>query len=209
MAIIILILLGLLIITFRVFKIGDYFSPWFISAAVWFTIILLFQFEGHLLYPIKNQFYNCFFIWMPLFFISSIVTYYVFPSNNDEESRCIKEKSINMSLFNILYFISMVLTPLYVYQILKVVTMFDTEEFFYNLRVLAVYGDEGYGFLQYSYVLNQTLFIIGMWKYPKIPAWQLTTILIACLMGQFAIMEKSGIFLIAIATLFILYTKRA
>lgn len=208
MDIVILTLLGLLIIIFRIFKIGDYFSPWFITIAVWFMILLLFQFEGDLLYPIEEQFYRCFFIWIPLFLTSSLITYYVYPSRGNEDLRSYREKSINMMLFYVLYTISIVITPLYVYKIFNVVTMFDTEEIFYNLRLLAIYSDGGYGFLQYSYIVNQALFIVALWKYPQIPAWQLITIIIACLMGQVAIMEKSGMFLMTIATLFVLYTRR-
>jgi oligosaccharide repeat unit polymerase len=111
-------------------------------------------------------------------------------------------------MFNAIFLIAMVTTPLYVYQIIKIVTMFDTTDMLYNLRLLAVYGNHDLGFLQYSYIINQSLFVVAIWQYPKIPLWQIIAIIITNLMGQFAIMEKSGIFFLVITTLFVLYEKK-
>ena len=101
----------------------------------------------------------------------------------------------------------MVITPLYLYKIIQVVMMFDPSDMLNNIRMLAVYGDEDYGFLNYSYVLNQVLLIVGLWRYPKVPMWQLATIIIASLMSAFAIMEKGMLFFLFAAVLFILYEK--
>ena len=102
----------------------------------------------------------------------------------------------------------MVITPLYLYKIMQVVMMFDSSDMLNNIRMLAVYGDENYGFLNYSYVLNQVLLVVGLWRYPKVPLWQLITIIIASLMSAFAIMEKGMLFFLFAGVLFVLYEKR-
>ena len=86
--------------------------------------------------------------------------------------------------------------------------MFDSSDMLNNIRMLAVYGDENYGFLNYSYVLNQVLLVVGLWRYPKVPLWQLITIIIASLMSAFAIMEKGMRFFLFAGVLFVLYEKR-
>ena len=92
--------------------------------------------------------------------------------------------------------------------IMQVVMMFDSSDMLNNIRMLAVYGDENYGFLNYSYVLNQVLLVVGLWRYPKVPLWQLITIIIASLMSAFAIMEKGMLFFLFAGVLFVLYEKR-
>ena len=208
MDIIIIIILGCALISFKFFKVGDYFSPWFITCVVWFTILLLFLFEGKLLYPLETQFYTCLALWVPIFTTSGLITYYTLPTSGNADYECIRPKEIHIKLYNFLYIFAIITTPLFFIQIFKVVSQFDLNDIFYNIRVLAVYGDEDYGFLKYSYIINQVIFAVGVWAYPKIPKWQLTTIVITNLLGQFALMEKSGIFFLAITTIFVLYEKK-
>jgi oligosaccharide repeat unit polymerase len=207
MEILIIIILSLMIGCFVYFKVGDYFAPWFITTGVWLAILVMFQFQRGLLYPLSDQFYNCVLIWVPIFCLSSLITYYVLPKVKDETHTSVMRTEINKWLFNAIFIIAVVTTPLYVYQIIKIVTMFDTTDMLFNLRLLAVYGDHDLGFLQYSYIINQSLFVIAIWQYPKVPIWQIIVILIMNLMGQFAIMEKSGVFFLVITTLFVLYEK--
>ncbi len=208
MDIIILITLGCALVSFKIFKIGDYFSPWFITCAVWFAILFMFQFEADLLYPLGTKFYSCLCVWVPIFVFSGLVTYYSLPENIKPEEKCIELKEIHINFYNLLYVFAIVTTPLFFMQIFKVVSQFDLNDIFYNLRLLAIFGDQDYGFLRYSYIVNQVIFVVGLWAYPKIPKWQLATIVVTNLIGQFAIMEKSGIFFLVIATIFVLYEKK-
>ncbi len=207
MEIVILIILALALIGFRVYKLGDYFSPWFISIGIWFVIILALQFTGDLLYPLNNQFLVSVSLWIPIICFSSMVTYYLLPSVKDEKMAVASEMPLGMRFFTIIYVISMIITPLYLYQILKIVLMFDTTDILYNIRILSVYGDQNFGILNYSYILNQVLLVIALWKYPKVPMWQLITIYIAILLSCFAIMEKGGVFFAFFATVFVLFEK--
>ncbi len=203
-----IITMTLLLVCYYVFKAGDLFAPWTITTAIWLAIVVLFQFQGDLLYPLGSQFHNCLALWLPLFCISSLLTYYVWPKVNDPERHKSTLPEINNLIFTGLYVISMVITPLYLYRIMSVVMMFDPADMLNNIRILAVFGDENYGFLNYSYVLNQVLIVVGLWRYPRIPMWQLVTIILAGMMSAFAIMEKGLIFFLFSAMMFILYEKR-
>ena len=207
MDILFILIMGIMLAAFLFFKIGDTFSPWTITTAVWLAILVMFQFQGDLLYPLGDQFYTCLALWVPLFCASALITYHVLPKSNADAGTIAQSPPISTVVFNTLYVISMVITPLYLYKIIQVVTMFDTADMLSNIRLLAVYGDESYGFLNYSYVMNQVLIVVGLWRYPKIPLWQLLTIIMAGLMSAFAIMEKGMLFFLFLSVLFVLYEK--
>ena len=207
MDILFILIMGIMLAAFLFFKIGDTFSPWTITTAVWLAIVVMFQFQGDLLYPLGDQFYTCLALWVPLFCASALITYHVLPRSNADAGTIAQSPPISTVVFNTLYVISMVITPLYLYKIIQVVTMFDTADMLSNIRLLAVYGDESYGFLNYSYVMNQVLIVVGLWRYPKIPLWQLLTIIMAGLMSAFAIMEKGMLFFLFLSVLFVLYEK--
>ena len=207
MEILFILIMGIMLAAFLFFKIGDTFSPWTITTAVWLAIVVMFQFQGDLLYPLGDQFYTCLALWVPLFCASALITYHVLPKSNADAGTIAQSPPISTVVFNTLYVISMVITPLYLYKIIQVVTMFDTADMLSNIRLLAVYGAESYGFLNYSYVMNQVLIVVGLWRYPKIPLWQLLTIIMAGLMSAFAIMEKGMLFFLFLSVLFVLYEK--
>lgn len=207
MDILFILIMGIMLAAFLFFKIGETFSPWTITTAVWLAILVMFQFQGDLLYPLGDQFYTCLALWVPLFCASALITYHVLPRSNADAGTITQSPPISTVVFNTLYVISMVITPLYLYKIIQVVTMFDTADMLSNIRLLAVYGDESYGFLNYSYVMNQVLIVVGLWRYPKIPLWQLLTIITAGLMSAFAIMEKGMLFFLFLSVLFVLYEK--
>ncbi|MBP5509195.1 MAG: oligosaccharide repeat unit polymerase [Prevotella sp.] len=208
MDLILIIIMGILLIGYMLFKAGDLFAPWTITTAVWLAIVVMFQFQGDLLYPLGTQFHTSLALWLPIFCASSLLTYYLLPAvaHPEETSRRIPETS--GLLFTTLYVISMVITPLYLYKIMQVVMMFDTADMLNNLRLLAVFGDEKYGFLNYSYVLNQVLIVVALWRYPKVPLWQVLTIVAAGMMSAFAIMEKGMLFFLFASLMYILYQKR-
>lgn len=186
----------------------DPFSPWVITLAVWIAIIVMFQFQKDLLYPLSDQFYICVTSWLIIFIVCSVATYYLMPSSGNTAETKAKDIDISMLAFNTMYVISMIITPLYLYEILQVVAMFDPADMLNNIRLLAVFGDESHGFLSYSYIMNQVLLVSGLWQYPKIPKWKLSTIFAATFMSAFAIMEKGMLFFIILVTLFVMYQKR-
>lgn len=197
------------IILFKVFNLGNYFAPWGITAIIWFAILFFYQFQGDLLYPLSQQFYYCVAIWVPVFCISGLLTFYLLPKPDaTKDYTAAASLSVNNGIFNILFWISMVLTPIYVVQIIRYAMSFDYTNLLSNLRMLAVMGDQNYGILRYTYIINQALFVIAIWKYPQIPGWKLTAVVLANVIGQLAIMEKSGMFFMVFNALFVLYEKK-
>lgn len=208
MSIVTLISLLLLMAVFAYFKIGDLFSPWMLTAGIWASILFLFQFEKDLLDPLSNQFFISLWIWVPILTSSSILTYYVLPKVSNEKIASLSEMAFNPRMFLLLFTLSTIFTPVYLYQILKVVTMFDTADLFYNIRIYAVYGNQDFGILKYLQILNQALYIVAIWHYPKTPLWQVLMLVFYNLLCTMAIMEKGIMFNVIFITLFVLYEKR-
>ena len=86
--------------------------------------------------------------------------------------------------------------------------MFDSQNMLENIRLLAVYGENNFGFLNYAHVLNQVLFIVALWNYPNTKGWKVTVLVVTNLLSCFSMMEKSGIFFIILSSLFVLFVKK-
>lgn len=205
MAILLIIFFSALIFLYRYLRLGNIFSPWFITTALWLFLVIAFNTTSTGLYPLRNRFYLCTMIWVPILSVSSILTYYSMP-----EKKCgTDEMHINFSWLNALFFLSIVFTPIYVYKIFKTVSMFGTEDLLFNLRVLANAGEEDTieKLLKYINAINQALFIICVWNYKRIGKIKLAIITTANFMCAFAIMEKGSLFFLGLVTVFILYEK--
>ena len=212
---IIIILFSILAISYLCLKIGDFFSPWIITTMIWLAIVVLFQLSGDLLYPLQDRLYTCVIIWVALMSVTSIITYYAFPAKSGFQqpqgtTPIQQDLNINNFFFTVFFVISMVCTPLYLYNIYKIISMFGTEELFFNLRVLANEGEKSMvqTILTYVGAINQALFVICIWRYPKGNKLILTAVILANLMCSIAIMEKGVLFFMLFVTLFVLYEKR-
>ena len=192
----------------RSIQFGNVFSPWSITIGIWAVILLGLYLESEQLYPLTDQFYICLAIWLTVFCTSSFTTFNVLPRLARRARTYLVSTPFNSLVFNFFFVISVAITPLYLYSILKIVSQFGTEEFIANIRIFAVHGNESFGYLGISYILNQALLIMALWRYPRIPLWKLLTIYCMALMNAFAIMEKGMLFFIVIITMFVLYEKR-
>lgn len=187
-------------------KWGSIASPWTLSITVWTTILALYYLLDTDLYPITNQFYNSFFLWLPIFCLCAIVTYNLLPSHPSSITSG-QSFEYNSFFFNFFFIISLVITPLYVYRVMQTVMMFSADDLLNNVRTLAIYG-EGQGLLNHSAVINQALLVVALWAYPKVPLWQVIALVIACLLNALAIMEKGTMFFVFICIVFVLFEKR-
>ncbi len=192
----------------RPVQFGNLFSPWSITTLIWAAILIGLFLVGDELYPLSTQFYICLAIWVTIFCVSSFTTFNLLPRMAHSVRKRLVTVPFNTYVFNFFFFISVCITPLYLYSILNVVSMFGTEDMVSNIRILAVHGHENYGYLALSYVLNQALLIMALWYYPRIPFWKLLLVYCMAFMNAFAIMEKGMLFYIVIITLFVLYEKR-
>ncbi len=185
---------------------GNVFSPWAITILIWAFVLGLYYLLDTELYPIQKQFYVCFALWFPIFCLCSLATYYILPETK-ELGPITGGINFNKSLYYFFFVISLIITPLYVYRIIQIVTMFGSDDLMNNVRTLALYG-EGQGILNYSAVINQSLFVVALWAHPKIPTWQVVLLGLACLMNGLAIMEKGTLFFVFVCLIFVLYEKR-
>ena len=158
------------------------------------------------LYPITSQFYYSFAIWVPIFCICALINYNAV-QHQDTDNLWSEGLDFNKTVFNVFFVLSLIITPLYVYRVLQIVMMFSAEDLMNNVRTLALYG-EGQGLLNYSIVINQSLFVVALWAHPKVHTWQVVTLAIACLMNSLAIMEKESMFFVFISIVFVLFEKK-
>lgn len=185
---------------------GDRFAPWSITLLVWTVLLGLYYLLDTELYPITDQFYYCLLIWLIVFCICSLTAYHIMPDVK-QETISTSIFHINKTIFNIFFAITLLITPLYLYRVLNIVMMFSAEDLMTNLRTLALYG-EGQGILNYSSVINQSLFVVALWGQPRIAKWKVAVLAIACILNGLAIMEKGTIFFVAICFIFILFERR-
>lgn len=190
---------------FKQFQLGDYFSPWVLTVFIWGFILGLYYALDTNLYPITEQFYYSLILWLPIFCVCAFVTYVLTPADHQATTSA-GGIDFNNSVFNFFFILSLIITPLYVYSVYQVVIMFGTEDLMNNLRMLAVRGG-GQGFLNYSIVINQVLFIVALWAHPKVPTWKVVVLGIACLMNALAIMEKGSLLLLFVCILFVMFEK--
>lgn len=190
----------------RNFDFGNLFSPWSITIFIWTIILGLYYLLDTELYPLSRQFYYCFCIWITIFTLCSLLIYNLFKSQ--KATKYPEENfQFNKPVFTFFFVISLIITPMYVYRVMQIVMMFSADDLLNNVRTLAIYG-EGQGFLNYSNVINQSLLVVALWAHPKVPAWQVIVLVLACLMNSLAIMEKGGIFFVFFCIVFVLFEKR-
>lgn len=183
------------------------FSPWSINFIHWAIImLLLYLLSGELLEPISRRFYVSLSLWMIIFTITSILTFFVMrPSNNNNENS--PEFSFNSRIFNFFLFFSIILTPLHFYQIYKIAALLDISELMYNIRQIAAFGDNNFGILNYALVINKALLVVALWQFPKIEKWKLFSLYILNIISATALMDKGTFFFMFFFTLFILFEK--
>lgn len=187
---------------FELTILSDYFSPWSLTIFIWALILGLYYLLNTQLYPITEQFYYCLVIWIPIFCVCSFLSYELTDSIKYDNNI-----GFNKNIFTFFLVISMIITPLYVYRIYQIVSMFSVDDLMENVRILAVFG-EGQGILGQSIILNQALLITALWAYPRIPLWQVIIAAIACCLSALAIMEKGTLFFVFICIIFVLHHKK-
>lgn len=187
-------------------QLSDYFSPWMLTIGIWAFILGLYYALDTELYPIKEQFYYCFILWTPIFCVCALAAY-LLGTRGERPSVTTSGIDYNKTIFNVFFIISLIITPLYVYRVYQIVIMFGTDDILNNVRTLAVHG-EGQGFLNYSHVLNQSLFVVALWAHPRVPTWQVVMLGFACLFNSLAIMEKGTILFIFLSIAFVLFEKQ-
>lgn len=183
---------------------GDLFSPWFITLIVWGTISLFLLFDTSL-EPTSNQFKVCLSLWLCIFCPMSLVVSNVVLK--DLKTPVQKSICANMWLFDCLLVIAILFTPLYLYQIYKIVSMFNVENLMMDVRQLAIHGD-GYGILNMTYVIDEALLLVGLWLYPRISKLKLTVVIILWIVFAMGSMAKGYFFMLFIFSAYIMFVRK-
>ena len=181
------------------------FSPWNMTIGIWGIILILINIQQSQLEPLREHFWQCLIVWIIGFVSISYLSYRINFKGHSENEGIFVSKLV----FNGLWILSMILSPLYLYTVMKVILQFDTTDMLYNIRMLTVYGDATSLLLNSTQGINIALFIAALWMYPNISKLKFISIIIAYLLVEFAMMEKSGILIMILSTLFVLYQTRA
>lgn len=190
---------------------GGLFAPWTLTLVVWAAILCLVYLQGNRLYPLTSQFYRAISLWVPILCCVAFVMYHLLPSRQPLKlggnNEVFASLHVNMRLFNALFVLVLVMTPLYAWNVYQVVSQFSTTDMLNNVRTLAVHG-EGQGILKFTIVFNQVLFLVGIWAHPQVRTWKLVAIYVANVLCALALMEKGTFFLLILCTLFMLAERR-
>lgn len=185
---------------------GNIFAPWTITILIWIAVILGIYMLGDRLYPLTSQFYICISLWISIFCISAFITYNLYQRSELHEKAIIKSLHLNKLYFYFLLIVSLTFSPLCVKKVFDIISAFSTENLMQAIRVLAVYG-EGFGIIDFSFVINKALLLVVLWRYPQISFKTIILIIGLALLNSFAVMDKGTIFFIIIIIAFILYEK--
>ena len=185
---------------------GNIFSPWGITISIWGLMFVGLNVFSDSLYPVSQSFWIAISIWIIVFVISSLATFNLLPSN--KVSMHNNGIDICMPIFNFFFYITLLFTPLYMYEVYKIVSMFDLSDIVANIRMLATKGDGRYGILNYTSVINQALLFISIWRYPKLPRWKLCLVILCCILCAIAKMEKITLFMVFVSVIYVLYEKK-
>ena len=190
------------------FETGDFFSPWSLTLVIWGGLFAMYFLQGTL-DPIGPQFVTNFILWIGTFVPSSLLTFIL--TKDEIQARPVergKSIDVNMYLFYALLVISLLFTILYAKRIYEIVSQFDTEDLLYNIRLYTIHKTDSPGILILTQGLNFSLFLTAIWLYPKISKWTIALIVAINLLLELSMMEKSGILIMVLSTLFVLYEKQ-
>ena len=187
---------------------GDFFSPWSLTIFIWAADIALYFLQGTM-YDIGPRFVSCFTVWIVTLIPASLMAYWLTQSSpKPVPADYTKPLSVPTILFNVLCVVSGLLTLVYATRVWGIVSQFDLDNLLYNLRLYIIEDNSVTGLLNHVQGLNFALFVAGLWMYPKIPKWQLAYIVIVNLVFELFRMEKSGILIMILGTMFMMYERQ-
>lgn len=183
---------------------GNIFAPWNITVLLWTVVITCILAAGDLLYPLTSQFYIAISLWVPIFCLTAYATYSLL--GNKGITGAPINFQCNEKIFNLLFILSLLGTPLLLKKTLDIITMFGTEDLMSNIRLFAVKGD-GLGKLNHCIYVNKAIFITALWAFPKIKGWKLAVSTLMVLICSVAAMNKDLTLLTVLLSIFVLYER--
>lgn len=185
---------------------GNIFAPWNITVLLWTVVITCILAAGDLLYPLTSQFYIAISLWVPIFCLTAYATYSLL--GNKGITGAPINFQCNEKIFNLLFILSLLGTPLLLKKTLDIITMFGTEDIMSNIRTLAVQGNINFGIIFYSFVINKALALATFWMIPHIKTWKAITVIILLILNSITIMEKGTLMLLVFLAIYVMYERK-
>lgn len=191
------------------FQLCNIFSPWNITILHWITILILIWIDGDLLYPLTERFWISLAIWGITLPLTAFITFNLLQKKNSgtSETTASTSPNVNIKWFYFFLIVTLVFTPLCIKRIMDTVSMFAGENMMYNIRMLVVEGETGWGVLSYSFVINKALLICALWARKKVGIIPTIVVLMLMFMSAFALMDKGSILFIFLTLGYVLYEK--
>ncbi|MBQ5838878.1 MAG: oligosaccharide repeat unit polymerase, partial [Bacteroidaceae bacterium] len=126
---------------------------------------------------------------------------------DSEETPGAISPNVNIKWFYFFLAVTLVFTPLCIKRIMDTVSMFAGENMMYNIRMLVVEGETGWGVLSYSFVINKALLICALWARKKVGIIPTIIVLMLMFMSAFALMDKGSLLFIFLTIGYVLYEK--
>lgn len=189
------------------FQLCNIFSPWNITILHWIAILVLIWIDGDLLYPLTERFWISLAIWGITLPLTAFLTFNLLRKKDSEETPGAISPNVNIKWFYFFLAVTLVFTPLCIKRIMDTVSMFAGENMMYNIRMLVVEGETGWGVLSYSFVINKALLICALWARKKVGIIPTIIVLMLMFMSAFALMDKGSLLFIFLTLGYVLYEK--
>ena len=191
------------------FQLCNVFSPWNITILHWIAILILIWIDGDLLYPLTERFWISLAIWGITLPLTAFITFNLLQKKKSgtSETTASTSPNVNIKWFYFFLIVTLVFTPLCIKRIMDTVSMFAGENMMYNIRMLVVEGETGWGVLSYSFVINKALLICALWARKKVGIIPTIVVLMLMFMSAFALMDKGSILFIFLTLGYVLYEK--
>ncbi|MEE1316599.1 MAG: O-antigen polymerase, partial [Prevotella sp.] len=135
------------------------------------------------------------------------LTFNLLQKKDSEETSIAISPNVNIKWFYFFLAVTLIFTPLCIKRIMDTVSMFAGENMMYNIRMLVVEGETGWGVLSYSFVINKALLICALWARKKVGIIPTIIVLILMFMSAFALMDKGSLLFIFLTIGYVLYEK--
>lgn len=177
------------------------FSPWMITTSVWLSILITYVLWGDLLNPLGNTFINSIILWVSLFYLTSFSVFYFYKGE-------VKKRIPSLKVLDFLFWVSILTSPLFLYEIYESVVQDGTGALLFDLRYQALNSDKDYGILNYLKNFNKALLILEFLR-PRLNKSKIIIISIINILFGISIMEKGTFFFVIFVVIYFLYNKKA
>lgn len=179
------------------------FSPWMINILHWSLIIFLLLAVPTTLWPLTGRFWISFVLWTVGFTTSSLL----FGWQKNPLALTDVSFTFNEVIYNIFLCVSIVITPLYLYEMYNLILDYGMDNMMYSARKVALDEDTKISVVRYSILINQALFVTTVFAGKQIPWWKHILVALLYFLCGLAIMEKGTFIFMGIIAMMVYYMR--